>query len=105
MKKFQGTKGNWQVVDTFDDYHEYSKDNPHIIIWDGDEQASAPICDMGELGDFDYAEALSNAKLIAKAPELAKCLEDFIDSCYRGCSKSELDILRQNAERVLNEAF
>lgn len=72
------TKGPWLVHDTYDDYHEYSIDNPQIIVWDGDEQASQPICDMGEMGDFNYAECLANAKLISAAPELYETLEDLM---------------------------
>jgi hypothetical protein len=70
MNKFKGTPGPWQVVDTYEDYNEDSG----IIIWDGDEQASGPICDMGEMGDMNYAEALANAHLIAAAPDLLEAL-------------------------------
>ena len=62
----------WKVVDTHD---EDSK----IIIWDGDEQAHTPICDMGEIGEINYAETLKNAKLIAAAPKLLGALENAIN--------------------------
>lgn len=62
-KDFKGTDGNWQVLD------EYDIDNK-IKIWNGDEQAHAPIMQTEELGDLNYFEAFQNAKLIAKAPEL-----------------------------------
>ena len=71
MGKFKGTKGNWQVVDT---YQEYT-DESGIVVWDGDEQAFGPICDMGEMGDMNYAEALANAKLIAAAPNMLEVCE------------------------------
>lgn len=72
--EFKGTQGNWQVIDTYDNYLPYTTETPQIIIWDGDEQASGPICDMGEIGDMNYAEALANAKLIAAAPEMLEAL-------------------------------
>lgn len=70
MNEFKGTSGPWQVVNTYEDYNEDSG----IIIWDGDEQASGPICDMGMIGDMNYGETLANAHLIASAPELLELL-------------------------------
>ncbi len=75
MKEFKGTKGPWLVHDTYEEYNDYTPENPQIIVWDGDEQASKYICDMGEMGDFNYAEELANAKLIAAAPELLEALQ------------------------------
>jgi len=75
MKEFEGTKGPWLVHDTYEEYNDYTPENPQIIVWDGDEQASKYICDMGEMGDFNYAEELANAKLIAAAPELLEALQ------------------------------
>ena len=77
-KDFKGTSGSWQVVDTYEDYNEDSG----VIIWDGDEQASGPICDMGEIGDMNYGEVLANAKLIAAAPDLLRACEACVDQPY-----------------------
>jgi len=76
--------GTWRVVNDYDEYEEYSPDKPQIYIWDGDEQAYAPICDMGEIGDMNYAEKLANANIIAAALDLYEALEalyNSIDSC------------------------
>lgn len=104
-EEFKGTKGDWQVVDDYENYVPYSQDTPQLYIWDGDEQAAAPICDMGQIGDLDYAEALANAKLISKAPELGRCLMAFVDMCYAGATKPQIEKLRMNAEKVLKEAL
>lgn len=81
MDEFKGTPGPWQVVDT---YQEYT-DESGIIIWNGDEQASGPVCDMGEMGDMNYGEALANANLIAAAPDLLGALQLLIH--YHMCEQ------------------
>lgn len=50
MLGFKGTGGDWQVIDDYENYVPYSTDTPQIYIWNGDEQAHSPICDMGETG-------------------------------------------------------
>lgn len=57
------TPGPWKVFDSYDQDHR-------IILWDGDEQSHKPICNMGEIGDMNYAQDLANAKLIAAAPDM-----------------------------------
>ena len=68
---FKGTQGDWQVVDTYDE-------NGKIIVWNGDEQAHAPVCDFGEIGDMNYYTVFKDAKLIAAAPTLFGCLEEAV---------------------------
>lgn len=77
--EFKGTAGVWQVVDDYDDYHEYSVENPQMYIWNGDEQADSAICDMGQMGDFNYAECLANAKLIAASPDLLHVCQKILE--------------------------
>lgn len=105
MKKFEGTPGKWQVVDNYEYYDEYTPETPQIYIWNGDEQSHKAICDLGEMGDMNYAEELANAHLIAAAPELASVLEKFVNGCYTGLSKVKLDELRQEAEKILSKAY
>lgn len=87
---FKGTPGPWQVVDTYDNYEPYTPETPQIIIWDGDEQARGPICDMGEIGDMNYAECLANANLIATGPELLLALQIMIAGYYDGLKQEDL---------------
>ncbi len=70
---------SWQVVDDYDKYIPYSPETPQIYIWDGDEIADGPVCDMGQIGDMNYSDALAKAKLIAAAPELLKALETLLN--------------------------
>jgi hypothetical protein len=100
-KKF--TKGPWQVVDDYADYHEYSTETPQIYIWDGDEQAHGPICDMGEMGDFNYAERLANAKLIAASPELYDALSDCITELQKFILVTDVAVL-DKAIAAINKA-
>ena len=85
MSKLNVTPGEWQVVDTHDD-------NGKIIIWDGDEMAFAPVCDMGEIGEMNYNRALSDAKLIADA-----------GTTYNKCHKLPSELMQENEE--LREAL
>lgn len=102
MKKFKGTPGPWQVVDT---YQEYNSEGPQIIVWDGDEQAAGPICDMGEMGDMNYGESLANAKLIAAAPDLLEaCLQMmFLIEKEGHLLNFNVDIVRITLSKALNQ--
>lgn len=103
-KKFRGTKGTWQVVDDYDKYIDYSPKTPQIYIWDGDEQSHGPVCDMGQIGDMNYAESLANATLIAAAPDLLQVLkyivqhDDGVGICLGYKS-------REMAEAAINKAL
>lgn len=77
MKNLKHTPGPWLVHDS---YEEDGK----IIVWDGDEQAHKEICDMGEMGDMNYAQELANAKLIAVAPEMYQAMQEFCDRVEKG---------------------
>lgn len=98
------TKGIWQVVDTYENYEPYTPDTPQIIIWDGDEQASGPICDMGEMGDMNYAEALANAHIISAAPEAIEFIADLLEKFDKGLPfDAVVDV--QRAENILKKAY
>lgn len=103
MKDFKGTPGPWQVVDT---YEEYNEQGPQIIIWNGDEQAHKPICDMGEMGDMNYAEELANANLIAAAPDMAAALQEIILLANsRGPEPAKYGMIIRVADGALDKAF
>lgn len=88
MENFKGTPGPWQVVDTYGNYEPYSPENPQLIVWNGDEQTFAPVCDMGELGDMNYAVALADAQLISASPDLLECLQKLIEAHKKDDTKS-----------------
>lgn len=46
-----------------------------------------------------HTHALASSNLV----ELRECLEAFVDSCYKGCTKDELNQLRINAEKALKK--
>jgi len=77
---FRHVIGEWQVVDDYEKYVPYTPEAPQIYIWDGDEQAHKPICDMGDIGDMNYAQELFNATLISKAPRMLNILQYLLDN-------------------------
>lgn len=99
------TKGIWQVVDTYENYEPYTPDTSQIIIWDGDEQASGPICDMGEMGDMNYAEALANAHIISATPEAIEFIADFLQILQDKEVYLKNEELISRAECILKKAY
>lgn len=94
-------KREWQVVDTYDNYEPYTPETPQIIIWDGDEQADGPICDMGEIGDMNYAECLANARLIAAAPDMIEALQSICNH-YASFGQIDISIATDAINKALN---
>lgn len=102
MKDFKGTPGPWFVHDTYEDYQEDSG----IIVWNGDEQAHKPICNMGEMGDLNYAEELANANLIAAAPQMMNALQEIRSIANsRGSETAKNRMIINEADAALEKAF
>jgi hypothetical protein len=94
----QWTPGPWQVTPT-----------GYRIMWvgkqsDGTIIDSSVICDTATNKASRTKQNAANAKLIAKAPEMAQLLIDFVDYSECHCTNGKGDCIFCAAKKVLREA-
>lgn len=94
----------WQVVDNFGSFEEYSQEEPQIYIWDGDEAAHSYIAAMPQMGEMNYIECLSNAHLIASAPDLLNALTEIVNT-LDGPGTINTIWLRDFCQAAINKAL
>ena len=82
----------------------------NLILPDNASPYRPGICSLGFRSNGTYIsmpleERESNAYLISAAPELLEALESFVDSCYTGCTKEQLEELRIKGEAAISKAL
>lgn len=72
-----------------------SKEDQHKLYWDS--KAKEKLMDIM----FKDEQPVKQEEKEVKG--IRECLIDFVNSCYKGCSKSELESLRIQAEKALKQ--
>ena len=112
--EFKGTKGEWKCVKRHEVYTDVVDDNGFVIIRVINSIAIIPgwekagfehWSDEGAHRDVSRIEHLSNAKLVAAAPELLEALRQLRDYVEDVCAVSSDDCHDDHPLNLANKAI